>query len=200
MIGYTGKGPTDTGTRVRVIVLWSPVTDVTTLVPDQANVNEAHANVHDFLDCDLTDCAGRKKEASPVTYLDSSDPPTMIANSTDEQIPLTQATELAGRLKDIDVPHQLYVVAGTNHGARLKNQTPKDSGQTIWDLSIAFLRQWIETAGSAPSTSPGPIGSVEASPTPDAGGGGLFLIVAGVGVVVVLGLIGVPLIRRRRLN
>src|SRR6185503_4979281 len=95
MIGYMGKGSLDTGARVRLVVLWSPVSDVASLLPDRDNVNETHANVHDFLDCDLTRCADRMTQASPVTYVDASDAPTFIANSTDELIPLTQAKELS---------------------------------------------------------------------------------------------------------
>jgi acetyl esterase len=198
MIGYTGTGSTDAGTRVRVIVLWSPVTDITTLLPDRANVNEAHQNVHDFLNCDLTDCATKEKEASPVTYVDPSDPPTMIANSIDEQIPLAQAQELAATLQDAGVPGNLHVVAGHNHGARLKNQIPNDGGgQTVFELSVAFIQQWIGQA-SAASTSPS--GSFDASPASKSGEGTLFLIVAAVGVAVVVGLVGVPLLRRRRLR
>jgi acetyl esterase/lipase len=199
MIGYTGKGSTDTGTRVRVIVLWSAVTDITTLLPDRTNVNETHSNVHDFLDCDLTKCANREKDASPVTYVDSTDPPTLIANSTDEQIPLSQAKELSGVLKDADVPHELHVVEGKNHGARLKNQFPQDGqGRTVWDLSVAFLQEWIDTGPGSPR--PVPTGSFDAGPASKSSDGTLFMIVAAVGVAVVLGLVGVPLLRRRRLR
>jgi acetyl esterase len=197
MIGYTGDGSTDTGTRVRVIALWSPVTDVATLLPDRTNINETHSNVHEFLDCDLTDCADRKKEASPVTYVDPSDPPTLVANSTDEQIPLTQAQELSATLKDAGVPEELYVVQGHNHGARLKNQFPTDgNGQTVFDLSIAFIQKWIGEGSPNPTSS----GSFEAAPSSKSGAGTLFLIVAAIGVAVVVGLVGVPLLRRRRLR
>jgi acetyl esterase len=204
MIGYTGKGSTDTGTRVRVVVLWSPVTDIPTLLASRPNVNESFTNVHDFMGCDLTMCAAREKEASPVTYVDSTDPPTMIANSTDEQIPLSQANELSGRLKDADVPQELHVVEGNNHGARLKNQFPQDgAGQTVWGLSVAFLQKWIDagSSGGSPSSSrPVPTATFEAEPAAKSGDATLFMIVAGVGVAVVLGLVGVPLLRRRRLR
>jgi acetyl esterase/lipase len=204
MIGYTGKGSTDTGTRVRVIVLWSPVTDIPALLPEGANANRAISNVHDFMGCDLTQCTAREREASPVTYVDSTDPPTMIANSTDEQIPLSQAKELSGVLKDANVPRELHVIEGKNHGARLKNQFPKDAGgQTVWDLSVAFLQKWVNTdTGSVPGSptpsTPVPTGSFDAGPPSNKGDATLFIIVAGVGVVVVLGLVGVPLLRRRR--
>jgi acetyl esterase/lipase len=205
MIGYTGKGSLDTGTRVRVVVLWSAPTDLVSLVSDRVNPNQSFSNAHDFLGCDLTACAAKEQDASPVTYVDGSDSPTMIANSTDEQIPLTQAQELSGKLKGVGVPRELHVVQGNNHGARLKMQFPEDSGgQTVFDLSIAFIQKWIEVGSGANSPTPAtpvptPTGTFDAGP-PSSGGDNLFLIVAAVGVAVVVGLVGVPLLRRRRLR
>jgi acetyl esterase/lipase len=205
MIGYTGKGSLDTGTRVRLVVLWSAPTDLATLWADRVDPNKAFSNASDFLGCDLTACAAKEKDASPVTYVDGSDSPTLIANSTDEQIPLTQAQELSGKLKGAGVPRQLYVVQGKNHGARLKSQFPQDGGgKTVFDLSVEFIQKWIDTGSSGSPTptgpSPFPTSTFDPNPVPTSGGDSLFLAVAAVGVAVVVGLIGIPLLRRRRLR
>ena len=205
MVGYTGEGSTDTGSRVRVVILWSAATDLATLVSSSNSPQQIAGNVKDFLNCDLEKCAAKERKASPVTYVDTTDPPTFIANSTDEVMPLPQAKELAGVLKDADVPHELHVVEGKNHGNLLKNQVPKGGGGSVWDLSIEFIREWIDTPRSgspSPSASPSPVptGSFDAAPDSPKSDSTLFLIVAGVGVAVVLGLVGVPLIRRRRLR
>jgi acetyl esterase/lipase len=206
LIAYTGEGSLDTGMRVRVAVLWSPVADITALVSQGGNANVNYSQVHDFLNCDLTKCIDRMREASPATYVDSSDAPTMIANSTDELIPLTQAKELSAVLKDANVPHDLHVVNGKNHGARLKNQFPQGEGKTVFDLSIAFLKKWIDAGPvhssptPTPTPTPAPTPSFEGDPAPKASDRTLFAIVAGVGVAVVVGLVAGPLIRRRRLR
>jgi acetyl esterase/lipase len=203
MVGYMGKGSTDTGSRVRVVILWSAATDLTTLVATSKTGELTGGNVADFLGCDLADCEKRQRQASPVTYVDPTDPSTLIANSTDELMPLSQAKELAGVLKDAGVPYELHVVDGKNHGNRLKNQLPRDGVESVWDLSIDFARTWIETSRfgtPSPSASPVPTGSFDAAPESTKGDGTLFMIVAAVGVAVVLGMVGVPLIRRRRLR
>src|SRR5207244_4594456 len=96
--------------------------------------------VSDCVGCDVTlaSCAPKAREASPVTFLDPSDPPMLLANSDAELVPVSQPTEMAGDLEAKGVPYEFVVVPGNRHGAELKNQVIASSGQTVFAQSVAF--------------------------------------------------------------
>jgi acetyl esterase/lipase len=67
-------------------------------------------------------CAARYRGASPGSFVDSSDPPMLIVNGSDEVVPLAQAQELARRFGQAQVAHTLIIVKGRPHAAQYSAQ------------------------------------------------------------------------------
>ena len=73
-----------------------------------------------YLGCDIRrgdpGCAGVYEEASPVEAYASDGPPAFIANSDQELVSLRDAEDLAARLENVGISHQLCIVQGNLHG------------------------------------------------------------------------------------
>lgn len=102
------------GMSVEAVASWSGPTDLVTL----ASEREA---IEDFLGCNLAlrTCRSLAREASPRTYVTAGDPPTFLANGTEEIIPGDQAERMASALAAAGVPHKLLLVEGDRHGRGL---------------------------------------------------------------------------------
>jgi acetyl esterase/lipase len=188
MVGVTGSGSTVSGTRVNVVVAWSGVFDFTTFA--QAAPSESTRHIDDFLGCDVhtSGCQSTARQASPVTYLDPTDPPTFVANSTTELVPLAQPNEMANDLQRQGIPHQLVIVPGDHHGTALKLQAIPNSGQTVFDATIAFLNRWIGATRTEPSPSPSSEGAgPTSSPSSNSPVWWLAAVVFGLAVVALVG-------------
>jgi acetyl esterase/lipase len=70
-----------------------------------------------FLGCPLDRCSARLlREASPVYHVTRQTPPFFLYNSSEEIIPLSQATTMQTALRREGVPVRLMVIPGTSHG------------------------------------------------------------------------------------
>jgi hypothetical protein len=76
----------------------------------------------------------------------------LLANSTHEVIPLSQATEMAAAFREAHVPYQLLEMPGTAHGFYYLLSRIPGSGDTVLETTIAFLRARPgETRSPAPA-------------------------------------------------
>ena len=111
-----------TGSPVVGAAAWSPPTDLRTLRSGRIG-----RLVDGYLGCR---CPDRARAASPAAHLDRRDPPLLVANATNEIVPLGQATALAqhrgGRV-------ELHVVPGSQHSA--------EYGRQIWPATVRFLER-----------------------------------------------------------
>jgi acetyl esterase/lipase len=123
-----------TGAPVRAVAAWSPPTDLTTL-----RGRSLDPLVRDYLGC--VDCAARARAASPAARLRAATPPLFVANSTDELIPLPQATAFAATAERLGVDVELHVVAGALHSTQY--------GARIWPATVSFLERTIGSPASA---------------------------------------------------
>ena len=112
-----------TGAPVVGAAAWSPPTDLRTL-----RAGTIGRLVAGYLACRPAACPARARAASPAAHLDRRDPPLLVANATDEIVPLTQATALArsGRV-------ELHVLPGSRHSA--------EYGAAIWPATVRFLER-----------------------------------------------------------
>ena len=127
--------------------------------------------IEQFLGCRGAACAGPLREASPLTYVDGSDAPMLLANSTHELIPLSQATEMAEALREANVLVRLIEIPGSAHGVYYLPAPVPGSAGTVLEACIAFLRAGL-------SQTSGPVLSPPASGQPDLGGSFRVLVAA----------------------
>lgn len=118
LLGTTGEGPTDAGSRVAAVVeLSGPVgLAVEELDADGAS-GWLRSIVDAYLGCEepAGDCGGLREAASPGAQADASDPPFFIGHAEDEIVPLGQSRRLAAQLAAAGLDVELAVVPGGEH-------------------------------------------------------------------------------------
>ena len=73
--------------------------------------------LHDFIGCSYDDCPGKYKAASPITYIDQSDPPFLLFHSTaDSVVPFRHSVLFEKKLKEAGVPVEFSTTIGGKHG------------------------------------------------------------------------------------
>ncbi|MFF2271849.1 alpha/beta hydrolase [Agromyces sp. NPDC058136] len=119
LLGTTGEGPLDEGSRVAAVAeLSGPVGLVSDeLAADAASV-WLRSIVGAYLGCEPdaneADCP-QAAEAAPATHADASDPPFFIGHAEDEIVPLGQSQRFADGLAGAGVPVEFAVVPGGEH-------------------------------------------------------------------------------------
>jgi acetyl esterase len=124
MLGTTGQAGAE---RVEAVVSWSGPTALSLL-----SGNDAGRIVENFVGCGLHDCPERWQAASPAVHVDGTSAPMYLATSTNELVPLSQATLMAERLSRAGVPHELRILEGRAHARAYEDR--------VWDESVRFLR------------------------------------------------------------
>ena len=129
MLATLGHGSLDHGARIRAAVSWSGPMDL--------RVAGATGPIPTFLGCIPSDpaCADTAAAASPITYVDRTDAPLLLANSDHELVPLRQAQEMDAAITKAGVQHQLVVLPGTRHSRAYSND--------IWDQTVTFFEQHL---------------------------------------------------------
>jgi acetyl esterase len=87
----------------------------------------------------------RYRIASPLTHVDDGVPPTYLAHGTrDQVVPISQSLHLARRLRQVDVPHRMVALHGSNHGYDLFGGGWNT--QTTLSTLEDFLGTWLAPA------------------------------------------------------
>jgi acetyl esterase/lipase len=161
LVAAMGTGPLDQGDRVSVVASWSGMMDLPPLV-DSADDGMQSA-VRTFLGCsDGEPCEDLAREASPITYVDATDPPMLLVNGSEEVVPVDQAESMASALNDVGVESHVRIAQG-GHGAGY------GGGRKILDEVLPFVQAWI-VGQAAPSAVPS--SAPQGDPEPGAGEGG----------------------------
>ena len=116
LLGARGSGSLREGARVAAVAELSAPLDLShqALVTGQAPAGLQNI-VLDYVGCATLQGCAKAAAASPASTLDRSDPPVFLGASTDEFIPLAQATGYAAELKKRGITHELVTVPGTLH-------------------------------------------------------------------------------------
>jgi acetyl esterase/lipase len=112
LLGTSGTGPWDAGTRVAAVVDLSGPMDLTSAGEYPAEFAQYQL---DYLGCDDYDTCASARLASPQFSVDPTDPPMFVAHATDEFIPPAQGEALVEALKANDVEHEHVEVPGDAH-------------------------------------------------------------------------------------
>lgn len=95
---------------VQAAVIWYGVLDFATLPQRQP------AAENGYLGCKLADCPDQVRAASPVSFVDANDPPTLlIAGTDDKTVPVTQSREMIAKLKAAGVRSEFIELPETDH-------------------------------------------------------------------------------------
>jgi acetyl esterase/lipase len=116
LLGTSGSGDLSTGTRVAAVAELSGPADLSAAIPTIDSYHQDFGEVVlQYLGCvDFEDCAAASA-ASPITLVDSTDPPFFVGHSVDEFIPLSQADGLVEALRAAGVDVDYVTVEGALH-------------------------------------------------------------------------------------
>ena len=103
---------------------WSGPMDLSTFAPQNAVVRH-------YVGCS---CVSRFRALSPVSFVGPGDAPLLLANSTDELVPVGQAREMARRLARAGIPHRLLDYRGSGHAVAYERDA--------WTPTLDFLARW----------------------------------------------------------
>jgi acetyl esterase len=129
LVAMTGRGPLDTGSRVRAVVSWGGLYKLRGLrLPRRLRQRTV-----DLLGCRR--CPRRAASASPLHHVSRDDPAAMIVHSWGEKTPLFQARWMARRLRRVGVPRRLLILRGNHH----------IPSETSWAFrrTVSFLRRHL---------------------------------------------------------
>ena len=112
--GLEGTAPADApGTRVRAVVNYFGPTDLA--ATDISPLSQAL--VRDFLGSNAADQPKLAASASPLTYVDRTDPPILTFHGTSDQVvPVTQATRLSEAMTRAGLLGRTELLTGLGHG------------------------------------------------------------------------------------
>lgn len=119
LVGTAGDGDLADGARVRAVVSLSGPMILTEDVIGSATSRQIETALT-FLDCDIIDDCPAAEAASPISAVDSTDPPFLLIHAEDAPVvPVDQSVVMGEALDSADVPNEVVVVPGTAHAARL---------------------------------------------------------------------------------
>lgn len=110
-----------------------------------------------YYGCASGKCApGVRTRANPITYIDPSDPPFLIAHGdSDKLVDIAQSRQFDSRLRAACVSSQFEVLAGADHGFRAVD--PKNQAGILdraMEILYAFLQRTIGGGAVADPTRP----------------------------------------------
>lgn len=147
MVGYSSDVPELEGTgghagvssRVQCVVnLYGPCDLTTDFVRNNAYANRV---VKNFLGRSIDDDLTLYQQASPITYLDANDPPTLILHGTiDDVVPIDQGDALAAKLKELSVPYLYDRLPGWPHAMDIAQPV---NDRCVW-LMERFFAEYLK--------------------------------------------------------
>lgn len=109
----TGGNPGFSSRPDLVIPVYA-VLDLKQRAEEAKAVNNA---LNEFIGCSIYECPDKYIKASPITYIDHSDPPFLLFHSTaDSVVPYKHSVIFERHLKDAGVPVEFSTTIGGKHG------------------------------------------------------------------------------------
>ena len=156
--GNGGQIPSpDASGSVQGCVLWYGVFDMATIAA-QAKQDRVVSHVLPETERQLLGCVGvnecdpeRVAAASPVTYVNSKCPPTLLITGTEDTlVPYHQTLEMAERLKSAGVRCELVLLPGINHAFVGKTfEQTRDASLKALATTFRFIDETIGKGSNA---------------------------------------------------
>jgi len=107
---------------------------------------KANAAVTKLLNCDPAACQEAMAKASPISYVDKSDPPMLlIAGAEDQTVPYQQSIEMHDRLLAAGVPSQVIILPGVDHSFIGKTpEATRTATLKALEATIAFFDKQLK--------------------------------------------------------
>lgn len=145
LLGTRGTGELTSGVRVAAVVELSAPIDLTGFA-----VTDDFAPVQlSYLGCADPKACAAAAAASPITWVDDSDPPFFVAHSTNEMIPLAQAEAFVAALRDADVDTTFVTVTGTLHSLAMIDTALKARILDFYATTLAPRELPLKIPGAA---------------------------------------------------
>ncbi|HEY5230324.1 MAG TPA: alpha/beta hydrolase [Galbitalea sp.] len=138
LLGVSGTGPEDLGDRVAAVAELSAPIDLTSNGLEQADFYPYELS---YLGCaSYADCP-QAVAASPIFHVARTDPPFLVAQSTNERIPLVQSQRFVAALRAAGVPTEFLTRAGDRHSVAILDPALKQDildffAKTLGDPSL----------------------------------------------------------------
>lgn len=141
LLGTSGSGGLDQGSRVAAVVELSGPIDLTgvAVTDDLAPLQLS------YLGCRTQDSCAAAFPASAIYGVDESDPPFFVAHSSDERIPIAQSERFVAALRGAGVDTTFIEVEGVLHSIAMLDDR-------LRDRILDFYKQ--ELVGAAPGVVP----------------------------------------------
>ena len=148
MVGYSSDVPEleGTGGHEGVSSAVQAVVDIYGPVDFSVYPERNHNLVTTFLQGTYDERTGVYVKASPITHVDSSDPPTLIIHGTiDTLVPVTQSDILAEEFQELGMEYWYDRIDGWPHAMDVANPI----NQRVEQVAVAFLAEVFGTASGA---------------------------------------------------
>lgn len=138
LLGTAGSGDLVTGTRVAAVAELSGPADLRAAIPTIDSYHQDFGEVVlQYVGClDFVDCAAASA-ASPVTLVDSTDPPFFVGHSVDEFIPRSQSDGLVETLRDAGVAVDYVTVEGALHSIAMLDDDMRERIIAFFERTLA---------------------------------------------------------------
>lgn len=145
LLGSLGRGSHAEGSRVAAVVsLAGPMSFLTDLA--QAGGDKS---VLGFLGCEEASPCPQRGEASPITYVDSSDPPYLLVDGAGDYVVRPEQAILMGAALDkVGVANEILIPPGDAHGSDLFHD------QGVVKSTITFLHKYLDASSSSNLSQP----------------------------------------------
>jgi acetyl esterase/lipase len=149
--GLEGRVGLDSGTsapaaRVKAVVLYHAPTDFLEYHPRRW---KRGSSISQLLGCAAPECPVLARRASPAAYATTDDPPVLVVHGTaDSTVPVTQAWRMYAALREADIPSELAILSGADHGGP-DFVSPDMIARVSAFLARAFSGQSVANAASS---------------------------------------------------
>lgn len=129
---------------VQAAVIWYGVSDFKPL--------GSMAEAAEFLGCQGEKCAKIRRDASPVSYVNSQVPPFLIIHGTEDQtVPVQQARTLHDAIKAQNGKVELLLLPGIDHSFLGKTaDATQEASRRAWERTVGFIeRTFVDTEQEA---------------------------------------------------